>query len=128
MGARGPPHRLGEQWKTRVECPSERQQSNRVCRLPSNDWHHDSILQARQKELMNYSPNSMVALTAALLSSGLLAGCQGKRPRADNSRTSTALQSTNPDSAGFVPDCNRGVAGLICYVDTTFTQTFPGEP
>ena len=77
---------------------------------------------------MIYSPNSMVALTAAFLSSGLLAGCQGKGARADDSRTSTALQGTNPDSAGFVPECNRGVTGLICYVDTTFTQTFPGEP
>ena len=76
---------------------------------------------------MAYPRDSVTALAAALVAIGFSAGCRSQRDQTAESHTQPASRGTNPDSTGFVPDCNRGMKGLTCYLDTTYDQTFPGE-
>jgi hypothetical protein len=76
---------------------------------------------------MVYPRNSVTGLAAALVAIGFSAGCQRQRDQSGESRAQRALPGTNPESTGFVPDCNRGIKGLTCYLDTTYEQSFPGE-
>ncbi len=58
----------------------------------------------------------------------VVGGCRTDGDQTSVRHAEAALQGTNPDSVGFVPDCNRGIKGLTCYLDTTYTATFPDEP
>jgi hypothetical protein len=70
----------------------------------------------------------LIVSIATLIAIAALASCQSQRDQARGTSAQPASRSIDPDSVGFVPECNRGVEGLTCYLDTTYTWTFPDEP